>query len=123
MPLLEEPRFHVKLNFRRRELMEDGVCGSSLLLGAGVGDFDEGFSVFCGLGPAGFWKACSSKFRPCMVAGSLLVFGRRKKFDSNPPLGAEEDRKGDMLGLFGSSPMDEELEVPASGGVGVIRCV
>jgi hypothetical protein len=54
------------------------------------------------------------------VDGSPLVFGRRRKLVSKPPLGAEEERNGDMLCLFGSSTIDEELDVPASGGVGVM---
>jgi hypothetical protein len=56
MPLFDEPLFHDMLSFRRRELIEDGVWGSSLALGAGVGDFGADFSEFCGRGPAGLWK-------------------------------------------------------------------
>lgn len=118
--LFDDPRFQDILSFLRKELMEEGVCGSSIEVGAGVGDFVTGFSEFCGRGPAGFWKDCSSKPIPCTVAGSPLVLGRLRKLDSKPPFGADDERKGDMLCLFGSSTMDDELEVPASGGVGVM---
>jgi hypothetical protein len=53
MPLLELPRFHDILSFLLSEVIEDGVAGSSTL-DRGAGDLVVSFSIFGGLGPAGF---------------------------------------------------------------------
>ena len=54
MLLLEFPRFQDRLSFRRMELIEEGVCGSSGV-GSGGGDLDVVDSASLGArGPAGF---------------------------------------------------------------------
>ena len=59
--------FHVRLSFRLKDDIEDGVAGVAGAAGSppfpctGVGDFGIGFLSLGDRGPAGFWGARSSK--------------------------------------------------------------
>lgn len=117
----ELPRFQVRLSFRLRELIDEGVAGSSL--GPGVGDLGIGLSIFKARGPAGFWCKWSPSTGAVIFGSSPPVLDRFKKECSNPPFGADEERKGEILGFWSISliPSDESVEL--ASGVGVRRCV
>jgi hypothetical protein len=54
-----------------------------------------------------------------MLESSPTVVDRFKKACSNPPLGAEEDRNGEMLGLWSLSLIASDESVELASGVGV----
>ena len=104
--------FHDMLSLRRREVMEDGVAGSSALdkePGAGDFAFDDGLTGLDvgALGPAGFGTAESN----CMSTGAVKsapVFDLLVKAVSIPFLGAEDERKGETAGKVCDALMESE---------------
>lgn len=94
--VLEVLRFHDKLNFLRKELIEDGVGGSSGSEIGGVGDF--AFTGRWARGPEGFCGGFTS--RGSVIFPRSPVCDLFRKAGSAPGLGTEEDRNGDTLGFL-----------------------
>lgn len=95
MLFFEALRFQDRLNLRLRELMDEGVGGSSGLERCG-GDFSTAFVLdLCARGPEGLCTGKSTVVSKGRVR-SPPVFDLFMNVDSIPPLGSEVDKNGDM---------------------------